>query len=209
MELAQPLRDLIARESLNVNWKTGLALLLADAGEVDEATAWFDEVAASSFSDVPFDLGRLFNLAVRALTALLLEDSARAATLLPLLEPHVGGHVVQPTRLVYAGPVSFLVGGLRLLVGDLVGGTALLEQAVVEAERIESPPFVARAKLGLARAHGARGVVGGGGRGRGGPSGAPGDLVAARRLAREAEELARSLGMARVAVRAAAAASTD
>ena len=204
-ELAEPLRQLVAREAININWKTGLALLLADAGEIDEAAAWFDEVAAASFTDVPFDLGRLFNLAVRALTALLLEDSARAAALLPLLEPHVGTHVVQATRLVYAGPVSFLVGGLRLLVGDVAGGTALLEQAVGEAERIESPPFVARAKLGLARAHGARGVVTGTGAPR--PSGT--DLAAATQLAREAEALAGSLGMARVAVRAAAAASTD
>ena len=195
-ELAEPLRRLVAGEAINTNWKTGLALLLADAGERDEAAGWFDDVAASGFADVPFDLGRLFNLAVRALTAMLLEDGDRAALLLPLVEPHLGGHVVQATRLVYAGPVSFLVGGLRLLVGDLDGGIDLLGQATADAERIGSPPFVARTKVGLARAFAARGR--------------PGDAARAREVATEAAALAGSLGMARVAARAEAAAkSTD
>ena len=186
-ELAEPLRRMVAGEAINTNWRTGLALLLADSGELDEARGEFAEVAASGFTDVPFDLGRLFNLAVRGLTAMLLEDAPQAARLLPLLEPHVGSHVVQATRLVYAGPVSFLVGGLRLVVGDLDAGTALLGSAVDEARRIGSRPFVARSTLALARA-----------------SAATGDRAAARSLAAEAMELARSLGMARVHARAAA-----
>lgn len=191
-ELAEPLRRLVHGEAVAANWKTGLALLLADAGETDEAARWFDDVAAEGFSDVPADLGRLFNLAVRALTAMLLVDAERAAQLLPLVEPHLGDHVVQATRLVYAGPVSFLVGGLRVVVGDLDSGISMLERAVADAERIGSPPFVARAKLGLARAHHARGDRG--------------DDVVAGALAAEAGTLARTLGMARVAARAASAA---
>ena len=189
-ELAEPLRRLVEGEAINTNWRTGLALLLADAGERGEAAEHFDEVAASRFTDVPFDLGRLFNLAVRGLTAMLLEDSARAELLLPLLEPHLGGHVVQATRLVYAGPVSFLVGGLRLLVGDLDAGMALLRTAVDEATRIGSPPFAARATLALARAHAHRA--------------GPGDAEAARALATESHRAADALGMARVRARAAA-----
>jgi hypothetical protein len=81
---------------------------------------------------------------------------------------------------------------MRVLTGDLDGGLALLRQAVDEAERIGSPPFVARAKVGLARALRAR-------------SSGPADVDAAVSFAREAEALATSLGMARVAVRAAAA----
>ncbi len=187
VELAPALRHRIDVEAINVNWKTGLALLLADAGdaEAEEAAALFDDVAASEFDDVPLDLGRLFNLAVRALTCLLLEDSARAARLLPLLEPYVGGHVVQATRLVYAGPVSFLVGGLRLLAGDLDGGVSLLRQAAGEADRMGARPFAARSRLALAR---------------GLEQDSPDE---ARALATEALAIAEDLGMARVAVRAA------
>jgi hypothetical protein len=188
IELADPLRGLVERESINVNWKTGLALVLADAGRLDEAAGYFDDVARDGFADVPHDLGRLFNLAVRALTAALLEDGPRAALLLPLLEPFVGGHVVQPTRLVYAGPVSFLVGCLRLLVDDLDGGMALLAQAIEEADRLGAPAYRARGLLALARAHGARR--------------APGDAARAEELAGAAHDLASSLGMARVAARA-------
>ena len=98
--------------------------------------------------------------------------------------------MVQATRLVYAGPVSFLVGGLRLLVGDLDGGMALLQTALEDARRIGSPPYVARTTVALARAHAFRD--------------GPGDAEAARELASSALELATELGMARVAVRAAA-----
>jgi hypothetical protein len=186
--LAEALRGWIAREAIYVNWKAGLALLLADAGEpalVDEARALFDDVASASFTDVPLDLGRLFNFGVRALVCLLLEDADRAALLLPYLEPYVGDHVVQATRLVYAGPVSFLVGGLRLLVGDREGGLALLRQARAEADRLGARPFGARVRLALAR-----GLEGGG------------DAPEARSLAGEALALADELGMARVAARA-------
>jgi hypothetical protein len=183
-ELAPALRGLVEREAINVNWKTGLAMLLSDVGRLDEAQALFDDVAASAFADVPLDLGRLFNFGVRALTCLLLEDAERAALLLPYLEPYVGDHVVQATRLVYAGPVSFLVGGLRLLVGDTDGGLALLRQARTEVDRVGARPFAARVRLALAR--GLESV----------------DPAEARSLAGEALALSDELGMARVAARA-------
>jgi hypothetical protein len=151
IELADPLRDLVEREAINVNWKTGLALVLADAGERDEAQALFDEVAADGFAEVPHDLGRLFNLAVRALSAWLLDDAPRATLLLPLLEPFVGGHVVQPTRLVYAGPVAFHAGCLRVVAGDVERGAVLLRQAVAEAARLGATSYVARAEAALGR----------------------------------------------------------
>lgn len=151
IELADPLRGLVEREAINVNWKTGLALVLADAGERDEAQALFDDVAAAGFADVPHDLGRLFNLAVRALSAWLLDDAARATLLLPLLEPFVGGHVVQPTRLVYAGPVAFHAGCLRIVAGDVERGAVLLRQAVAEAAKLGASGYVARAEAQLGR----------------------------------------------------------
>lgn len=151
VELAEPLRGLVEREAINVNWKTGLALVLADAGERDEAQALFDDVAADGFADVPHDLGRLFNLAVRALSAWLLDDAPRATLLLPLLEPFVGGHVVQPTRLVYAGPVAFHAGCLRVVAGDVERGAVLLRQAVSDAARLGARSYVARAEAQLGR----------------------------------------------------------
>jgi DNA-binding SARP family transcriptional activator len=191
IELADALRGLVEREAINSNWKSALALVLADDGAVDEAAEVFADVAAGGFADVPHDLGRLFNLTVRAVSVALLEDADAATALLPLLEPYVGGHVVQPTRQVYAGPVSFHAGCLRLVAGDLDGGLALLAQARDEAERIGSPSFRARALLGLARGERVRG-------GRGAVERATG-------LAAEAFALADALGMRRVAARAEAA----
>jgi DNA-binding SARP family transcriptional activator len=191
IELAQPLRDLVDRETISGNWKAALALVLADGGELDEAREVMDDVAAAAFTDVPVDLSHLFNLTVRAVAVALLEDGARAAQLLRLLEPFVGGHVVLPTRVVYAGPVSFHVACLRLVAGDLDGGRALLDQSLAEADRIGSPSFRARTLLAMARAEAAR---------RG-----PGARAAVERLAGEAQALATSVGMRRVAARAEAA----
>jgi hypothetical protein len=185
------LREIVARETISGNWKAALALVLADAGQLDEAQELVDDLAVEGFADVPLDLSGMFNLAVRAIPVALLEDAPRAALLLPMLEPYVGSHVVLPSRQVYAGPVAFHVGCLRLVTGDLDGGAALLEQASAEAERIGSPSFRARTLVALARAAAARGGAGA--------------TAEVDRLASEAAALARSLGMARVAARAEAA----
>jgi hypothetical protein len=160
-ELESPLRTLVDTEAVAVNWRTALALMLGDAGRVEEGREAFAPVAAAAFDDVPPDLGRLFNLALRAEAAVLLDDGGAAADLLRLLAPFGDdGSVVMPTRLVYFGPLAFHLGSLELVTGDLGAAVDHLDGAVVAAERAGSPPFAARARERLALALARRGRAG-------------------------------------------------
>ena len=189
-ELEVPLRSMLAGQAGNVGvtWQGGLALLLADCGRLEEARALFEEVAVSGFADIPVDSGRLFSLAVRSEVCLLLGDTERAEVLLALLEPYRLDSIMQPIRLVYAGPVTLQLGMLRALLGRHDEALADLDAALTSATRVGSRPYVARALLERARvlAH----------RGR------PGDLEQAQQAAGQAEAIAVELGMVRVAARA-------
>jgi tetratricopeptide (TPR) repeat protein len=148
-ELEPRLRSLLAGAAgtVGVTWQGGLALLLADCGRLDEARELFEEVAADDFTDIPVDSGRLFSLAVRAEVCALLGDERRATMLLDLLEPYRADSILQPIRLVYTGPVTFLTGMLRRLLGHHELALADLDAALASATRVGSRPYVARARF--------------------------------------------------------------
>jgi DNA-binding SARP family transcriptional activator len=189
-ELEDALRSLLAGQAgtVGITWQGGLALLLADCGRLDEARELFEGVAATGFTDIPVDSGRLFSLAVRAEVCALLEDRERAALLLDLLEPYRADSIMQPIRLVYTGPVLFLTGMLRRLLGHHDAALDDLDAALASATRVGARPSIARVRLEQAAALAARR--------------SPGDLDAARTAVEEAEALAGELGMSRVAERA-------
>jgi tetratricopeptide (TPR) repeat protein len=139
-ELEPRLRSLLAGAAgtVGVTWQGGLALLLADCGRLDEARELFEEVAADDFTDIPVDSGRLFSLAVRAEVCALLGDERRATMLLDLLEPYRADSILQPIRLVYTGPVTFLTGMLRRLLGhhELAPGRPRRRAGIGHAGRV-------------------------------------------------------------------------
>ena len=191
-ELEPTLRSLLAGQAgtVGITWQGGLALLLADCGRLAEARELFEEVAGAGFTDIPVDSGRLFSLAVRSEVCALLGDRERAALLLDLLEPYRADSIMQPIRLVYTGPVTFLTGMLRRLLGQHDAALADLDAALASALRVGARPYVARARYEQAATLAAR---------RG-----PGDLDVARTAVEEAEALSVELRMVRVAERATA-----
>jgi hypothetical protein len=135
---------------------------------------------------LPADLGRFagdplaVSLAADAVIAV--GDRARAAGLLPLLEPYRGRCLSWGVYgMIWEGPVTALEGALQAVLGEWAAAVAPLEQALAMAEAVGARPLAARTarELGWALWH----------------RGEAGDQDRARQHLQHAATLADELGM--------------
>jgi DNA-binding SARP family transcriptional activator len=184
-ELIEPLRNLSSTEEVATGWQSGLVLMLAADGRLDEARAEWKTLL--DMEDAPDDsnLSWLFNDGLRAEAAYLLGDGDVAAALLDRLTPLLGLNIVLFTRELYAGPVSLCVGSLESCLERWTDAIAHLDQAVDETSALGARSWRARSLLRLGEA-----------------LRASGESARAHDVLADARREAEALGMAAVARRA-------
>jgi class 3 adenylate cyclase len=160
-------------------WRCCLALLHAQLGNTEAATAEFEALAAQDFADLPRDFVWLASACMLAEVCTLLGDQRRAASLYELLLPFASRNVISGAPIVSMGPVSHFLGLLRAV-------TDHWDQAV---EHLEAS--LTRSRIEGARVSAARSCVAGASalleRAR------PGDLEKAQSLLNEARSIAEDL----------------
>jgi class 3 adenylate cyclase/tetratricopeptide (TPR) repeat protein len=166
-----------------VAYRAGLALLLCDIGQHQEAADHLEILAANGFAEIPDDVTRTFNLCESAEVAVALGDTVRAVELVGLLRPRAG-MASAIGSFAYHGAVDRYLGLLELCVGHHDEAVADLERALAIHDGMRARPWSARTRYDLARALLARGD--------------PGDRQRAVALLNDALETANSVGMPRL-----------
>ena len=161
------------------HWTVALVAQAALAtGDAARASALLDRLGAARFLAIERGIRWNGTVAETAMLAADLGASDHAKHLLPVLESAPGQHGILPMVLNYGGPLSRGRAALLALLGFVDDAIDLYGEALEEASAVGSRPFEARILLEiaplLARA---------------------GDARAASKRLRDAEALAKSLGM--------------
>ena len=167
------------------------AVLLLIAGRPDEAAASYRQAGSPETWSLPAFV-TTHGYVVGVLAAAELGRRDDLATLLGRLEPHRGAHVLS-VGVAYLGPIELALGRGALALGHIDRAVDDLAEAAELADRAGAPGFVAEARYLLATALLARND--------------PGDRERAEGAARDADRLARALGMAAYTDRTAALAA--
>jgi hypothetical protein len=159
-----------------------LAYLWSELDQPDEGSELLDEDASDGFAGFTRDMVWLASISYAARAATNVHHTSAASRLFDILS-------AWPNQIVWSGshphgPVSLLLGGLALTLGQPAKALEFLHDANAVSRRMEAPVWLARARLGEARVLLARG-----GRRDGAAAGAALD---------EALELARRHGMGSV-----------
>jgi tetratricopeptide (TPR) repeat protein len=189
-ELQHTVEELAEREPEPMRWITGLAYLHAELGQLDEAAAAFEPVAARGFAAIARDNQWLMRIATLADTCAFLGDVARADELHELLLPFAGRNVVMVEGWACFGSASRPLAMLAATRGGWDEAEAHFQAAIDFNSRLGARPWLARTELGYAQMLSARG--------------AKGDPPRAHDLLQTALATARNLGMTTLAERAAA-----
>ena len=86
-EVEHTVRSVVADFPARVAFRCALAYLLARLDRYEEASSLLTELARDDAALLPFDQEWLYGMCLLAETAVILDDSAAAAALYPLLEP--------------------------------------------------------------------------------------------------------------------------
>ncbi|MEZ4216034.1 MAG: AAA family ATPase [Myxococcota bacterium] len=143
-ELAGPFAEAANRFPDQVAFLGPVALLLADAGERERARALLRRAAQMGFDRLPVDANRLALIAMFAEAAASLGDVEPVAPLYEMALPHADLYAVAGHAQAFLGPVSFSLGLLAGHAGRDESADAHLADALERAERLDSPPLVAR-----------------------------------------------------------------
>ena len=150
-------------------------------GEVAEARAAWEELAAEEFDDLVRDEHWLFSVAALIDLASVLADVPRLERLYGMLRPYADLTVCHDLLRVVAGSVEGALGLAALEAGQSGDAVAHYERAVARESEMGLRPARVRALTGLARAHARRA--------------ARGDAQRSTRLRREADAEAAALGL--------------
>ena len=124
-------------------WQTALAHLHAAAGQLPQARALFERLAADDLLSLPRDstwIGALANLSA---TCSHLGDAARAERLARLLEPYADRVVIVGQARVCMGAVAYYLGLLAATRGDHDEAVRRFGEAVVVHEHLGARPRLA------------------------------------------------------------------
>jgi class 3 adenylate cyclase len=151
-EIAAAVDQLASRYPAIAAWRIAATLLRADLGQLDEARAEFERIAADDFSIIPLAAAQwLTAVAILCEIAAALEDSERAEQLHGMLEPWRGQAVVAGRAAACWGPISRFLGITSATAGKLDRAVEELEDAIGLSERMGDRPFLVQAHLNLAR----------------------------------------------------------
>jgi DNA-binding SARP family transcriptional activator len=170
-------------------WHCVLAQTAAELGQIAEARAAFETLAAEGFASLPFDEEWLVSMGMLAETARTLGDAERATVLYELLLPY-GDSVAICYPDISTGAVSLYLGILAETMSRWNDAARHFEDAIAMNERIGARPWLAHAQHDLAATLLARG--------------GPGDTEKAQTLVSRALTTYRELGMQNYAASASA-----
>jgi DNA-binding SARP family transcriptional activator len=144
LEMLYPtFREQADREKRMALWRSGVALIGAEIGELDAARRDFELLAAEGFDAIPFQLSWMLGIATRAEVCIALGDRERALPLYDLFLPYAGQSVVVYSRVLYAGPVHLFLGGLALVLGRWDDAEQHLVAAAVQCRHMGFVTFLA------------------------------------------------------------------
>lgn len=151
-EVVDLVADAAERYPLTPAYRCVRAVLLVDAGRLDEAAALFEDFAATGFA-VTQDVNWITSMAALAETCAALGDRTRAEVLHRELEPVAHRMVVLDGfggGAVFWGSVAHLVGILEATMGRRGDAERHLLQAVDANRRFGAVPWVERSERALA-----------------------------------------------------------
>lgn len=186
VELAAAERDVrrvVAEFPAWPTWRCALAYVLMRRGQRRETRAEFEAIVADGLDPTPPQLNHPVFLAVAAEVTAWLGAAEHAAEIYERLRPLAGRNVSHGWGVGCHGPVDHFLALLARLLGRHADARRHHEESIVMAERLGSPPWTARTRLALAGTLAER----------------PRTAGRARTHAREARDLAMSLGMRRLA----------
>jgi DNA-binding SARP family transcriptional activator len=139
-----------ARREPRVAWTLGLAMVMAELGELDEARRAMHAAVSSRFESVPRDELYFLSLGVAARTVALLDDRESAGMLYELLSPHMSRVVVAAEGALCWGSIHRFLGPLSAMTGSSERAAMHFEAAISIHERMGALPFLARDRLAYA-----------------------------------------------------------
>jgi tetratricopeptide (TPR) repeat protein len=134
-----------------IAWRAMLAGLLADVDRLDEASEHFEALAPGGFSILSRNYS--FPLAIRYLaeTCAQLSDTARAAQLLPEIEPYSGQMLIVTLGTSIEGAADRSLGQLYGLIGRIDDAERHFEKAWRLEDAMRFPALAARSRYWHAR----------------------------------------------------------
>lgn len=124
-------------------FRSGLALLHADLGRLEEARESFDALAVDQFRALPRDVNWLNAMDELAQVCAALGDREHAATLYALLLPYADQNVVVAFADACEGSVSRYLGLLATTAGRWDAAARHFEAALAMNQRIRARPLLA------------------------------------------------------------------
>ncbi len=150
-ELADGMRT-FAYQSATVNaWRTNLALLYAETGDLAGAKAELDALVDEGLTCLRRDNTWMLGVAGLAGAAALVGTPEQAAAIYKTLRPYAERNIVAAS-FYYIGPVSYYLGTLAQRQGRYAQALPHLDDAIVSARAAGSPAYVARALVAKAAA---------------------------------------------------------
>jgi tetratricopeptide (TPR) repeat protein len=131
--------------------RAALGLVYAEVGRVDEARAIFEAIGRADFAQLPVEASTVVAFCFCARLAAMLDDPGRAAQLHRLLAPFPGQVAVWAVGLGI-GSVSYYLGLLAFCLGALDEALERFAAAAAIDQRVGAPTWLARTRIGLARA---------------------------------------------------------
>jgi DNA-binding SARP family transcriptional activator len=131
--------------------RAALGLVYAEVGRVDEARAIFEAIGQADFAQLPVEASTVVAYCFCARLAATLDDPGRAAQLHRLLAPFPDQIAVWAVGLGI-GCVSYYLGLLAFCMGALDEALERFAAAAAIDQRVGAPTWLARTRIGLARA---------------------------------------------------------
>ncbi len=160
-EIAPAIEGLAARYPAITAWQIARMLVQAELGQLEEARADYERLAASGFEGMPRIAAQwLTAVSILCELAARFEDPPRARQLHEMLAPFAGQAIVAGRAAACSGPVDRFLGITSATAGQLDTAVAELEAAIALCERMGDRPFLAQIRLDLAKVLLERGASG-------------------------------------------------
>jgi tetratricopeptide (TPR) repeat protein len=149
--LLPSVQRLVAQYPAVPAWRSALALIYCDLGQVEAARGEFARLAAQDFRDLPYTNSWLMNLSLLAEVCAFLGDTRHAVTLYDLLLPYATHNVVIGGDAVGChGAVARLLGLLATTLQRWEPAVQHFEATLRMHQRMGARPFVARTQYAYA-----------------------------------------------------------
>jgi eukaryotic-like serine/threonine-protein kinase len=150
-EIAAAIEALAARYPAITAWRIARMLVQAELGQLDEARADFERLAARDFEGMPAVAAQwLTGVSILCELAARFGDATRARRLHEMLEPFSGQAIVAGRAAACSGPVDRFLGITSATAGDLDRAVEELDAGIALCERMGERPFLAQIRFDLA-----------------------------------------------------------